>query len=172
MHNMNAYFTPFAVLLTVFAIYFSALDKKTAAITFAVLLTGFALNLFLAKNEYRLFKWIHKIRVFTVFVNLAVTTAIFYLIGSFWAPSWLLYLIAPAGAAMFMGKSATFAISSVSAALMLGVYFFKSRYFGLPLGQTQWAMASIHAIFVVVFSMFVNSMANMAVKIRDSLSGR
>ncbi len=172
MHALNLYFTPFAIILTVFAVYFSSLERKTAAITLFILLAGFMLNWWMSKNEYRLFRWIHKLRLLTVAINIIVTTAIFYLIGSYWAPSWLLFLIAPAGAAMFMKKGWVFSIALISALLMLGVYYFKSKYFGLPLGEVLWAMACVHALFVIIFTMFVNSMAQATVRIRDIMTGR
>ncbi|MEA3306940.1 MAG: hypothetical protein U9Q34_04045, partial [Elusimicrobiota bacterium] len=76
MHLLNTYFTPFALILTVFAIYFSALDKRTTYITFGILVATFAINWWVSKNEYKFFKWIQKIRVLTVIFNLLVTTII------------------------------------------------------------------------------------------------
>lgn len=169
MHIMNTYFTPFAVILTVFAIYFSHMNKKTVYITFGVLTVTFAINWWLSKNEYRFFKWIHKVRILTVIFNLLITTVIFYLLGSYWAPAWLLFLIAPAASAMFLKRFQVFLIALASALLMLGTYYFKSCYFDLSIGTVHWAMASIHAIFVIFFSLFVNSMSQMMLKVRDSM---
>ena len=168
MHLLNTYFTPFALILTIFAIYFSALDKQTIYGTFTILTATFAINWWVSKNEYKFFKWIQKIRILTVVFNLLITAIIFYLLGSYWAPTWLLFLIAPSASAMFMKRFHVFLIALSAAVLMLGTYYFKSLYLGLELGTVHWAMASIHAIFVILFSLFVNSMSQMILKVRDS----
>ena len=168
MHLLNTYFTPFAVILTVFAIYFSALDKQTMYLALGILAVTFAINWWVSKNEYKFFKWIQKIRVLTVIFNLLVTAVIFYLLGSYWAPTWLLFLIAPSASAMFMKRFHVFLIALSAALLMLGIYYLKSFLLGMPLGTVLWAMASIHAIFVILFSLFVNSMSLMILKVRDS----
>ncbi|MBU2530214.1 MAG: hypothetical protein KKD35_04155 [Elusimicrobia bacterium] len=168
MHLLNAYFTPFALILTVFAIYFSALDKQTTYIAFGVLALTFVINWWVSKNEYKFFRWIQKIRVLTVIFNLLVTAVIFYLLGSYWAPTWLLFLIAPSASAMFMKRSHVFLIALSASLLMLGTYYFKSLYLDMQLGTVHWAMASIHAIFVILLSLFVNSMSQIILKVRDS----
>jgi hypothetical protein len=168
MHLLNTYFTPFALILTVFAIYFSPLEKQTIYITFGILAVTFLINWWVSKNEYKFFKWIQKIRVFTVIFNLLITAIIFYLLGSYWAPTWLLFLIAPSASAMFMKRFHVFLIALTAALLMLGTYYLKSLLLGMQLGTILWAMASIHAIFVILFSLFVNSMSEMILKVRDS----
>jgi len=154
MHLLNTYFTPFALILTVFAIYFSPLEKQTIYTTFGILAVTFVINWWVSKNEYKFFKWIQKIRILTVIFNLLITAIIFYLLGSYWAPTWLLFLIAPSASAMFMKRFHVFLIALTAALLMLGTIL--------------WAIASIHAIFVILFSLFVNSMSEMILKARNS----
>lgn len=185
MHILNYYFTPFAVILILTAIFFSQPERSVTWASFAILAAAFAANYWLGKNTYRFMQWSRHIRALTVWINLAVSAALFYLLASYWAPMWLLFLSAPAASAMFMKKTHVFLIALFSAALMLGLYLFKGISFAMAAGpepltfaqalsqimtETQvWGMAATHAIFIVFFSMFAAAMAEMIVKVRDSL---
>ncbi|MBI4655732.1 MAG: hypothetical protein HY746_03180 [Elusimicrobia bacterium] len=169
MHVLNIYFIPFALILILSAIYFSEPDPRITYVSFAILFVFFLINRWLSKNAYKFIKWTSRIRILTVWLNLAAAAALFYLLGSYWAPTWLLFLIPPALAAMFMKKAQVFLISLTSLILMLGTYYVKSRLIDLPLSSVQWAMACIHALFVIFFALFVQAMSEMAVKMRDTL---
>jgi len=169
MHILNYYFTPFAVILIAFAIYFSEPEKNVTYVSFAILTLSFGTNYWFSRNTYRFMRWMHNIRSFMVLLNLATSAVLFYLLGSYWAPMWLLFVVAPAAAAMFMRKNQVMVIALVSAASMLGVYYLKSVQLGVTFSRQLWAMASCHALFVVFFSMFVAAMSEMILKVRDSL---
>ncbi|MBI4802348.1 MAG: hypothetical protein HY796_07470 [Elusimicrobia bacterium] len=169
MHILNYYFTPFAVILIIFAIYFSEPEKSVTWASFAILAASFAVNYWFSKNAYRFMRWSRKIRSIIVWLYLITSVALFYLLGSYWAPMWLLFLIAPASSAMFMKKLQVFIVAFVSAASMLGVYYVKSLILEESLGTQLWAMASVQAMFVIFFSMFVAAMSEMILKVRDSL---
>ena len=97
---------------------------------------------------------------------------------------WLLFLTAPAASAMYMKKWQVFAVSLCSAAAMLGIYLYKGMAFamsdaaGMTPGEAFSAavsntqligMAATQAVFIVFFSMFAAAMAEMIVKVRDSM---
>jgi hypothetical protein len=186
MHILNYYFTPFAVLLILFAIFFSEPDRAVTYASFGILAAAFAVNYWLANNIYRFLRWSRHIRALNVWINLAVSAALFYLLASYWAPMWLLFLAAPAASAMYMKKWQVFGIALTSVALMLGIYLYKGVAFALSmadpgtltaaqaaaqvLADTQhWGMAATQAVFIIFFSMFTAAMAEMIVKVRDSM---
>ena len=171
MHILNYYFTPFAVILILFAIFFSQPDPQVTRASFVILAAAFAVNWWLGRNIYRFLRWSRHIRALTVWINLAVSAALFYLLSAYWAPMWLLFLTAPAASAMYMRKWQVFLISLASAGLMLGLYYARSLAFGEGggLGTQLWAMASVQAVFIIFFSMFTAAMAEMVVKVRDSM---
>lgn len=185
MHILNYYFTPFAVILILFAIFFSEPEPQVTRACFAILAAAFAANWWLGRNTYRFLRWSRHIRALTVWLNLAVSAALFYLLAPYWSPMWLLFLTAPAASAMYMRKWQVFGIALTSALLMLAIYLWRGAASLLAadpeiagfaaalqqvLGQTQHlAMAVTQAVFIVFFSMFAAAMAEMILKVRDSM---
>lgn len=171
MHILNFYFTPFAVILILFAIFFSRPEPQVTYTSFVILAAAFAANFWLGKNIYRFLQWSRHIRALTVWINLAVSAALFYLLSAYWAPMWLLFLTAPAASAMYMKKWQVFLISMAAAGLMIGLYYARSMAFGDGggMGAQLWGMAATQAVFIIFFSMFTASMAEMIVKVRDSM---
>jgi len=184
MHILNYYFTPFAVILILLGLLFSQPDPAVTYASFGVLAAAFAANFWLGRNMYRFLRWSRHIRALTVWLNLAVSAVLFYMLVPYWAPMWLLFLTAPAASAMYMKKSQVFAVSLCSAAAMLGIYLWKGMAFamsdasGITLLQAFDAaaantqllgMAAAQAVFIVFFSMFTAAMAEMVIKVRDSM---
>lgn len=184
MHILNYYFTPFAVILILFALFFSEPERSVTYASFAILAAAFVANYWLSSNTYRFLRWSRHIRAATVWLNMAVSAALFYLLSAYWAPMWLLFLTAPAASAMYMKKWQVFATAVASCALMVGIYFHRAVTFitadapdmtlGAALSQaaanTQLlGMAATQAVFIVFFSMFTAAMAEMVVKVRDSM---
>ncbi len=184
MHILNYYFTPFAVILILLGILFSQPEPGVTYASFGILAAAFAANFWLGRNMYKFLRWSRHIRALTVWINMAVSAALFYLLVSYWAPMWLLFLTAPAASAMYMKKWQVFAVSLCSAAAMLGIYLYKGMAFamsdaaGMTPGEAFSAavsntqligMAATQAVFIVFFSMFAAAMAEMIVKVRDSM---
>lgn len=184
MHILNYYFTPFAVILILLGILFSQPDPSVTYASFALLAGAFAVNFWLGRNMYRFLRWSRHIRALTVWTNMAVSAALFYMLVPYWAPMWLLFLTAPAASAMYMKKRQVFAVSLCSAAVMIGIYLYKGMAFamsdaaGMTLAQAFSAaasntqllgMAAAQAVFIIFFSMFTAAMAEMIVKVRDSM---
>ncbi len=163
MQILNLYFSPFAAILIIFAIYFSDIEKPAMFISAGILAAVTLLNYWIAKQAYRFLQWTNTIRIVILWLNLAASIMLFYMLGSYWAPMWLLFLTAPATAAMFMSRLRTLAVAFAAAASMLGIYLLK----GVE-GAVFWGQASVHAIFVIIFSLFVHALAQMALRIRDS----
>ena len=169
MHILNFYFTPFAVILIAFAVYFSEPEKNVTYAALALLGAAFGLNYWLSANVYRLMQVTRHIRGITVWINLLTSAALFYLLSPYWAPMWLLFLTAPAAAAMFMKKWQVFLTALAAAALMLGIYYLRSLIMEMELSSQLIGMAATQALFIIFFSMFTAAMAEMAVKVRDSM---
>ncbi|HNT98439.1 MAG TPA: hypothetical protein PKK31_09260 [Elusimicrobiales bacterium] len=185
MHILNHFFIPFALILIGFAIYFSEPETAVTRLSFAVLLAAFALNVLINRNTYRFMRWIRALRVGLVWLNLLTAAVLFYLLGGYWAPMWLLFTMPSAAGAMFMGRAGAGLTAAAAAALMMAIYLFRGARFALiadpgittyaealrqvlATGQL-WGQAAIHALFIVVFALFVQAMSEMVVKMRDSM---
>lgn len=184
MHILNYYFTPFAVILIGLAIFFSEPDKGVTFISFGLLAGAFALNYWLSNNVYRFMQITRHIRGIIVWINLLTSAALFYLLSPYWSPMWLLFLVGPAASAMFMKKWQVFLTAATAAAIMLGIYLYKGMAFAMAdapdmqlmaafsqtMGNTQlWAVSATQGLFIIFFAMFTAAMAEMAVKVRDSM---
>lgn len=185
MHILNYYFTPFAVVLILFAIFFSQPEKEVTYLSFGILGAAFLANWWLNRNTYKFLRWSRHIRALTVWLNMAVSAALFYLLSPYWAPMWLLFLAAPAASAMYMKKWQVFLTALTSSLLMVGLYLYRgavslmaadqdgagfSAALAQVLGATQHlGMVATQAIFILFFSMFAAAMAEMVVKVRDSM---
>ena len=86
MHILNYYFTPFAVVLILFAIFFSEPEPRVTYLSFGILAAAFIANYWLGKNLYKFLRWSRHIRALTVWLNMAVSAALFYLLSPYWAP--------------------------------------------------------------------------------------
>lgn len=169
MHSLNYFFTPFGILLVIFAIFFSEPEKNITYISLFVLIIQFIVNFYISQNIYKFFRHIHEIRISLVLFNIFTSAIIFYLLSAYWAPMWLLFVIPAATASMFMKKSGTFFISLISSVLMLFIYYLRSLIFETHLSPQFWAMATCHALFIIAFSMFINFMSETMIKMRDNL---
>ncbi|OGR68659.1 MAG: hypothetical protein A2081_03715 [Elusimicrobia bacterium GWC2_61_19] len=167
MHILNYYFTPFAVILILFAIFFSEPEPFVTYASFSILAAAFAANYWLGKNVYRFMRWS---RAVTVWINLGVSAVLFYLLSPYWAPMWLLFLTAPSASAMYMKKWQVFLTALAASGLMLALYYIRAVAYGEGggMGAQLWGMAATQAVFIIFFSMFTSAMAEMIVKVRDS----
>lgn len=162
MNLLNRYFAPFAAILIVTAVYFSEPDAKTRNLAWGVLIVSTVINWWLNANLYRFVGWASKLRALQVWLNFIWAVPLFWLLQPFWAPMWLLFVMAPVTAAMNGGLGQTFLTAGVSSATMLGLYWQR----GLE-GEVAWAMAFIHAAFIVIMSLFTHSLAQTALRLRD-----
>lgn len=162
MNLLNRYFSPFAALLILSAVYFSEPDRKTIFSAIIVWLVSLAVNWWFAANTYRFIGWSHRLRLLQVWLNYVWSVPLFYLLHGFWGPMWLLFVMPPVTAALYQGRRATLATALMSSATMLGLY----RLHGME-GSAFWGMACVHASFIVIFSLFIHSLAQAALRLRD-----
>src|SRR6185295_3987884 len=101
-------------------------------------------------------EWAKKIGYIRIVTNFLANIALVYMLGTFWGPMWLVFVLTPVATALYAGWQRTLGTAAVSAAALLGIYY--SR--GLE-GAVGWGQASIHAAFIVFISMFVNSIARL-----------
>ena len=85
-----------------------------------------------------------------------------YLLGTFWGPMWLLFVLTPVATALYASGLRTFVTAAVSSAALLGIYW--SRGLEGPVG---WGQASLHAAFIVFISLFVNSIARLVMQMKS-----
>ncbi|MEW5951194.1 MAG: hypothetical protein GX447_01715 [Elusimicrobia bacterium] len=168
MHVFNYFFTPFALISVFFAIYFSSPEPAETKITLGIIFFLFAVNFYISKKIYSFFRYMQKIRIALVVFNTLGISAIFYFLSAYWAPIWLLFVIPPAAASLFLRKIGTFLISFFSALCMLGIYILRSKILETEFSVQLWAMASCHALFIIIFSMFINFMSETMTRMRDS----
>ena len=139
----------------------------------ALLAASFGLSYWLSANAYRLMQYTRHVRGLIVWLNLATSAALFFLLAPYWAPMWLLFLTAPAASGMFMRRWQVLGVALASSAAMFAVYFYRALEMAAETGvvfSAQLAgMAATQAVFIVFFSQFVAAMAETAVKVRDSL---
>lgn len=162
MNLLNRYFAPFAAILIISAVYFTEPDDRTRKLSIGVFIASLLVNWWLTANTYRWVGWASRLRTLQIWLNYVWAVPLFYLLGGFWGPMWLLFVLAPVTAALYCGWGQTLATAAVSAGTMLGLYWLR----GLE-GDVAWGMAAIHAAFIVLMSLFIYSLAQAALRLRD-----
>jgi len=164
MQMLNRYFTPFAIILIASAIWFSDADPRAYKLSIAILILSILINWWLSKNTYRFVSWARQMRIVQVWLNYIWAVPLFYLLAPTWGPMWLLFVMAPATAAMVMSWRQTLTVALVSAATMLGIYY----HSGVFESQAAAGMAVVHACFIVILSLFIYALAQTALRLRDA----
>jgi hypothetical protein len=177
MQMLNRYFAPFALLLILSAIFFSAENPTDVAhwdrsykLALGILAVSTVVNWWFSANTYRFIHWARQLRQAQIWLTFLWTVPLFWLLQPFWAPMWLLFVMAPATAALYTEKIETAVTAFVSAGSMLFIYYKRGAFDG-GLGPAG-GMALCHAAFIVVFSMFVQGLADTALKLRDAMLRR
>ncbi len=167
MNLLNLYFTPFAAVLVVMAVYFSDPEPAVRWTAFGVLGMSLAVNHWLSKNTYRFVGWTGRLKAVQVWLTYLWSVLLFYLLMPYWAPMWLLLTMPPVTSAMYQTRLQTLGTGCVSGATILLIYWLRSKATGLPLGPQLWGQAFIHAAFIPVLALFVHSLAQTALQMRD-----
>jgi hypothetical protein len=165
MNLLNLYFTPFAAVLVVVALYFSEPDKTTKYCAFAILALSLIVNHWFAKNTYRFIGWTGRLKLIQVWLTFLWSVLLFYLLFPYWAPMWLLLTMPAVTAALYQDKAETIATGLLSGATVLFVYWLRWRGNDIP--AQLWAQAGVHAAFIPVLALFVHALAQTALKMRD-----
>jgi hypothetical protein len=171
MQMLNRYFTPFALIMIASALFFRFDDfrdpgTRSPMIVAAVIIAADVLvNWWLGRNQYRWIKWSRQLRLVQVWLPFVWAVPLVYLLYPYWAPMWLLFVMAPTAAALTTSRGHTLLCAVVSAGTMIGLYWFRQSYH-LELEFLGTALSQ--AAFIVIFSLFVNSLAQTALRMRDS----
>lgn len=168
MNLLNRYFTPFAALLILSAIFFSEPDRATIFLAIGVWVVSILVNWWITANIYHFIQWTGRLKILQVWLNYVWALPLFYLLHGFWAPMWLLFVMTPVTAALYQGKWQTLSAALVSAGSMLALYWLRSHAVGLDLGPVLWATAAVQAAFIVIFSLFIHALAETALRLRDT----
>ena len=163
MQMLSRYFTPFALILIFSAVYFGEPEPQATKIAVAILLCDVLLNWWIGRNQYRWAGWAARLRQLQVWLNFIWAVPLFYLLYPYWGPMWLLFVLAPTAAALTTSRLEPVVCSLTAAGAMIAVICWRQPLEGAFLG-----MVVSHAAFIVIFALFVHSLAQTALRLRDS----
>ncbi len=168
MQMLNRYFTPFALVLIISAVYFRIDDfretgSRAPFLAAGILVADVLVNWWLGRNQYRWAKWSRQLRLLQVWLDFVWAVPLFYLLYPYWAPMWLLFVMAPTAAALTTSRGHTLLCACVSAGTMIAIYWSKQ-----PLSGEFLGVALTQAAFILIFSLFVHSLAQTALRLRDA----
>jgi hypothetical protein len=164
MQMLSRYFTPFALLLILSAVKFGEPEPGVTKFAVGILVADVLANWWIGKNQYRWVAWAGRFRQIQVWLNLVWAIPLFYLLYPYWGPMWLLFVLAPTAAALTTSKAETVCCALAAAGAMIGIVWSRQPLEGPFLG-----MVLSHAAFIVIFSLFVHSLAQTALRLRDSV---
>lgn len=153
---INRFFTPFAIVLILSAIIFVDFETRVQNLVLGLLGLSIVLNLITASLIKRKPEWSGKISSLRLSANLIFNILFMYYLGSFWGPLWLLFLLTPIATGLYSSMKTTLLVSVGIASLLLLIYGLRGMH-----GIVGWGQTSIHALFIVFISMFVNSLSRL-----------
>ncbi len=160
---VDRFFTPFALTLVISSLYlgFAEPKAKWISVGLVVFLGIFnEISAYLAKKHN---EWAVPVGNTRLVTNFLANVVLVYLLGTFWGPMWLLFVLTPVATALYASQGRTFVTAAISSAALLGIYW--SRGLEGPVG---WGQASLHATFIVFISLFVNSIARLVMQMKSS----
>lgn len=158
---VDRFFTPFAVTMVVAATWLGYAEPREQHIALGlvgVLAVFNEISVYAARKRPAWTKTVSYTRLITNFV---ANIMLVYLLGTFWGPMWLLFVLTPVATALHAEWKKTLLTAVISAAALLGIY--ASRGLSGPVG---WGQASLHAAFIIFISLFVNSIARMVMQMK------
>ena len=167
MQMLSRYFTPFALVLILLAVQFGEAEPLTTKIAIAILVADVLVNWWIGRNQYRWVGWAGRFRQLQVWLNFVWAVPLFYLLYPYWGPMWLLFVLAPTAAALTTSKLETTLCSVAAAGTMIGIIWSRQQLEGPFLG-----MVLSHAAFIVIFSLFVHSLAQTALRLCDAFGAQ
>jgi PAS domain S-box-containing protein len=160
---VDRFFTPFALSLVLSSLFlgFAETNVKIFSVGLVIFLGIF--NEVTALMAKRHVDWAATIGSTRLITNFLANVALVYLLGTFWGPMWLLFVLTPVATALYASWQRTFITASISSAALLGIYW--SRGLEGPVG---WGQASLHAAFILFISLFVNSIARLVMQMKST----
>lgn len=160
---VDRFFTPFAATMVLAGMFLGFAEAREKHIALGLVIATVIFNEVSLQIARRRTNWTRGISYLRLTTNFLANVFLVYLLGTFWGPMWLLFVLTPVATAMHAEWKKTLITSFISAGALLGIY--ASR--GLS-GAVGWGQASIHAAFIVFISLFVNSIARMVMQIRSA----
>ncbi len=160
---VDRFFTPFAATLVLAAMVLGYAEASTKRVALGLLIVQVIFNevsVYLARRNA---EWTRRIGTIRLVSNFLANIVLVYLLGTFWGPMWLLFVLTPVATALHADWRKTVITAVVSAGALLGIYAAR----GLE-GSVGWGQASLHAAFIVFISLFVNSIARMVMQIKSA----
>jgi PAS domain S-box-containing protein len=159
---VDRFFTPFASILVLAAAWIGYAETWAKHVSIALILFLFIFNEVSVVLARKHIEWARKIGYTRITTNFLANAVLVYLLGTFWGPMWLLFVLTPVATALYADWKQTIITALISAGALLAIYY--SRGLEGPVG---WGQASLHATFIVFISLFVNSIARMIMQIRS-----
>ena len=160
---VDRFFTPFALCLVLSSLFLGFAEPKVKIFSVGLVVFLGIFNEVTAWLAKRRMEWAVPIGGTRIVTNFVANVALVYLLGTFWGPMWLLFVLTPVATALYASWQRTFVTAAISSAALLGIYW--SR--GLE-GSVGWGQASLHAIFIVLISLFVNSVARLVMQMKSA----
>ncbi|MBI4062945.1 MAG: PAS domain S-box protein [Elusimicrobia bacterium] len=159
---INLYFIPFTFAMVIAALIWGLAEAWEKTLAIAVLLGLAAFNYFVAWQVRRARTDMLDLAKLHTPANFLAMGLLVYLLGTLWGPMWLLFVLTPLAASLYATRTITLATSVTSAVVLLGIYDQR----GLT-GTIGWAQAFLHALFIVLISLFVHSLAALVERVRS-----
>jgi PAS domain S-box-containing protein len=160
---VDRFFTPFALALVASSLYLGFAEPKLKAYSIGLVIFLGIFNEVTAWMARRRMDWAVPIGSTRIVTNFVTNVALVYMLGTFWGPMWLLFVLTPVATALYASWLRTFVTAAISSAALLGIYW--SRGLEGPVG---WGQASLHAAFIVFISLFVNSIARLVMQMKSA----
>jgi PAS domain S-box-containing protein len=160
---VDRFFTPFALSLVVSSLFlgFAETRVKWIAVGLVVFLGIFnEISAYIAKKKL---DWAVPVGNTRIITNFVANVLLVYMLGTFWGPMWLLFVLTPVATALYASWTQTLVTAAVSSGALLAIYW--SRGLEGPVG---WGQASLHASFIVFISLFVNSIARLVMQMKST----
>ncbi len=151
--------TPFALFLGGLAVAFT--DNESWQKSLALGLLGFAAFFnsvfphFLKQQDVVKKAWNVKFRLY---MNLVVNSVVIYLLGDQFPPLWLLLALTPLATAIYGDQKRTLINALTASGVLLVIQAVRSNT-----QAADWAVVSVEIAFIVLISLLVNGVSNMAV---------
>jgi hypothetical protein len=151
--------TPFALFLGGLAVAFTDNESWEKTVAMGLLMfAAFFNSVFprFLKQEVVVEKG-RKVK-FRLYMNLAVNSAVVFLLGDQFPPLWLLLVLTPLATAIYGDQKRTLINALTAGAVLLVIQAARS-----PVRSLEWAVVSVEVAFIVLISLLVNGVSHMAV---------
>lgn len=153
---INRYFTSFALGLTGIGIALSRPTAPVAAFCIGLLAFTGIFNHRTARMAHERPEKAELLARLRLGTNLGANCLLVYLLGAFWPPIWLLFVLTPVATAIYSSRAKTVAMSAGVSALLIASH--AARGLSTPV---EWAQAVAQAAFVSFLALFVNRLSEL-----------